>query len=75
MAATRGKWFESKEHRTAKKFATERRTNLWRVTSAAHKDKTGQKIAKGIRFYAGDELPKAALKGKHITAEPLVAKC
>ena len=72
--ASRGKWFESKEHRTAKKFATEKQTNLWRVVQAAHKDREGNKVAKGVRFYAGDEIPKAALKWKGVTVEPIVTK-
>jgi hypothetical protein len=74
MAATRGKWFESKEHKTAKKFASERQTNLWRVVQAAYKNRAGDKIAKGVRFYAGEEVPKAALKWKGVTVEPIVTK-
>lgn len=60
--AARGKWFESKEHKTAKKFASEKQTNLWRVTQPAHKNRNGEKIPKLVRFYAGPELPKTATK-------------
>jgi hypothetical protein len=70
--ATRGKWFETKEHRTAKKFATEKKINLWKVTQAACKTRAGEKLPKTTRYYAGAELPKVLAKAKGVTVDPVV---
>jgi len=71
MAEPRGKWFETKQHRTAKKFATDKNLSLWKI-ELTKKDRASGKIVKTKRFYAGADLP-ASAKSKHATVDIVVS--
>lgn len=71
MASIRGKWFETKDHRVAKKFAAEKKLSLWKIETVKKDPQGGKKMLKTCKYYAGAALP-ATAKGKGVTVNPIL---